>query len=438
MASDELILARTSGITFSRDGSGHLEQPERLYAPFVVRAGGRVITCAFRDHVLSDLIGFTYATWAATAAADDLIGRLVEAGRRFRDRTGGGEAFIPIILDGENAWEHFDQNGRPFLRALYARLQSHSELQAVTMSEGCAGAVRELAGIFPGSWIDGNFYIWIGHADDQKAWSQLADARAALNHAVSSPTFDKAKEEVLIAEGSDWCWWYGDDHSSPHDHAFDELYRRHLRNAYQLMDRPIPDELFVSNIGAMAVAPSAPTALLRPQVDGEVTSYFEWLGAGSLDIRDTAGAMHQIERSAPLLNGIRFGFDRHRLLVRLDARQPMEELLAGGYEVSLKFLVPSALRFSIRKDAGALTTGYWRRHQEPPYWRPIGVGMATVGVGSILELALPFADLEADASLAFFVAIYDASSTELERYPADRPIELALPDELFEARHWRA
>ncbi len=94
-----------------------------------------------------------------------------------------GEAFIPIILDGENAWEHFEEGGRPFLRALYGRLERHPELQTVTMSEGCRNAVRELPEIFPGSWIDANFYIWIGHSDDQRAWSQLADAREALEAA---------------------------------------------------------------------------------------------------------------------------------------------------------------------------------------------------------------------------------------------------------------
>src|SRR5205814_9265719 len=130
-----------------------------------------------------DRIGFVYAGWSPQAAADDFVARLVEAGRRHAARSGGEEALIPIILDGENAWEHFEAGGRPFLRALYGRLTTHPELRTVTMAEGCAEATRELAGIFPGSWIDANFYIWIGHPDDRRAWSQLADARYALDAA---------------------------------------------------------------------------------------------------------------------------------------------------------------------------------------------------------------------------------------------------------------
>src|SRR4029079_19090957 len=141
------------------------------------------------------------------------------------------------------------------------------------------------SGIFPGSWIDANFYIWIGHADDQKGWSQLADARAALDVATASRAVDpaalaEAREEILIAEGSDWFWWYGDDHSSAHDLEFDELFRTYLRNAYRRLKVPVPDELFASNITTtvMAAGHSGPTRLLAPTLDGEETSYFEWLG----------------------------------------------------------------------------------------------------------------------------------------------------------------
>ena len=121
------------------------------------------------------------------------------------------------------------------------------------MAEGCAAPRRELTRIFPGSWIDANFYIWIGHADDQRGWSQLADARQALEAAAREAAVDPvalagAREEVLIAEGSDWFWWYGDDHSSDQDLEFDDLFRRHLRNVYRLLRKPVPDELFVSNI----------------------------------------------------------------------------------------------------------------------------------------------------------------------------------------------
>jgi alpha-amylase/alpha-mannosidase (GH57 family) len=430
MATDELILARTLGMTFSRDGHGHVEQPDRLYIPYQVRAGGERIACAFRDHTLSDLIGFTYANWGAEQAADDFVGRLAEAGRRFRDRT-GGDALVPIILDGENAWEHFEGGGRPFLRALYERLSRHPEITTVTMAEACAGARQELAGIFPGSWIDANFYIWIGHADDQRGWSQLADARAALELApVDARALADAREEVLVAEGSDWFWWYGDDHSSAHDLEFDDLFRRHLRNAYRLLQKPVPEELYVSNISTGVAAPrqAAPTGYLTPTLDGEETSYFEWLGAGSLEVVETAGAMHQIDRPATVLRRIHFGYDREHLYIRVDATRRLTELLAEGHAFSLKFIQPQGLHLSVRLTSGQLTTA----------WDGPGPSRPRVAAGTVLEAALPLAGLVSGAGgpIAFFVAVADNAGTEIERQPSYRPIETSVPDEQFEARNW--
>jgi alpha-amylase/alpha-mannosidase (GH57 family) len=443
MATDELILARTLGTTFTRDRDEHVDQPERLYAPYAVTAGDARVACAFRDHVLSDRIGFVYAGWRPEAAADDFVARLVEAGRRHAAKSGGEDALIPIILDGENAWEHFEGGGRPFLRALYGRLTAHGELRTVTMADACAAPAREIASIFPGSWIDADFYIWIGHPDDQRAWSQLADARHALDAAtgVDTGALARAREEILIAEGSDWFWWYGDDHSSAHDLEFDDLFRRHLRNAYKLLHRPIPDELFVSNIttGAPALQ-TEPAGFVTPTLDGEETSYFEWLGAGALEVRDTAGAMHQAEHLPSILTLVRFGFDRERLYVRLDARRALVDLLAEEYEFSLKFLQPAGVRFSVRQRVGRLTGLFWDRDPATATWTERGPGGAVVAAGTVIELGLPLADLgvaPGDA-IAFFVAVYDAANTEMERHPAHRPIEAEVPDAAFEARQWTA
>jgi alpha-amylase/alpha-mannosidase (GH57 family) len=444
MATDELILARTLGVTFGRDGHGHVDRPERLYKPYAIAAGPRRIACAFRDHVLSDLIGFTYASWDPEAAAADFVGRLVEAGGRYSAQTGGEEALVSVILDGENAWEYFAGGGRPFLRALYRRLSAAPELRTVTFAEACAAPKAELATIFPGSWIDGNFYIWIGHADDQRAWGQLADARRTLDSAndAEPANLAQAREEVLIAEGSDWFWWYGDDHSSAHDLEFDDLFRRHLRNVYKLLDRPIPDELFVSNISTdpPATAETPPTALLTPTLDGEETSYFEWLGAGALEIREVPGAMHRTDRQAQLITCVYFGFDRERLFIRLDAGRRMADLLADGYTFSLTFLQPEGRRFIVSSRQGRISGTFWRRVQNDQDWVDSGAPVAQTVAGSVVEAGLALSDLglTPGSPLSFFVAAYDADGNELERHPVHRLVTLTVPDERFEARNWTA
>ena len=444
MATDEMILANTLGTAFGRDGRGLVDQADRLYRPYLVAAGGAEVACGFRDHALSDLIGFVYAGWSADSAADDFVARLVDAGRQATARDGRDEPTVFVILDGENAWEHFEGGGRPFLRALYRRLSGHPELRTVTMAEACAAPPERLQGIFPGSWIDSNFYIWIGHPDDQRAWSQVAEARQALDEAsadLDARTLAQARQEMFIAEGSDWCWWYGDDHSSEHDVEFDELFRRHLRNVYRLLGRPIPDELFLSNIstGTAPLQMTAPTALISPVLDGEETSYFEWLCAGTLEVRAVAGAMHQVERQ-DVVTQVRFGFDRSSLFIRVDVARVPTELLAEGWSILVNFLRPSGLRVSIsRTPNNAVAAQLWRR--DGGNWCLVAGGAQPgVAAAGILECQIPLASLGSQPSdeLSFFVTVSDSHQVETERHPSGRPVELRVPDERFAALNWTA
>jgi alpha-amylase/alpha-mannosidase (GH57 family) len=439
MATDELILARSLDLAFWRDDRGVVDHADRLYAPYRVSARGEVVNCGFRDHALSDRIGFVYAAWPSEAAADDFVARLADAGRA-AERNGGEEATVFVILDGENAWEHFEGGGRPFLRALYGRLSAHPELRTVTMSEACRGAKRPLTGIFPGSWIDANFYIWIGHADDRRGWAQLAEARAALENPgpVDETMLARAREEVLIAEGSDWFWWYGDDHSSDHDLDFDDLFRRHLRNVYRLLDKPVPDELLVSNISVGASQPAQidPTGLIEPVIDGEESSYFEWLGAGVLEVRHLAGAMHQIERREPSVSGVRFGFGADTLFLRLDGRRPLGPQFAEGMAFRLTFIEPAGAALVVR-SVGAGIVVLWERRAGSRAWTEPATSVR-LAAETIVELGIPGheIDVQPGGSTSFFVGVYDRSGSEVERHPPHRPIEVLMPDASFHARNW--
>jgi hypothetical protein len=227
------------------------------------------------------------------------------------------------------------------------------------MSEACADARDPLLSIFPGSWINGDFYIWIGHADDHRAWSQLVDARRALDSppaGLSDASLARAREELLIAEGSDWFWWYGDDHSSDHDLEFDDLFRRHVRNVYRALETPIPEELFVTNITTRPPVTRIrrPTGFIHPTIDGEVSSYFEWIGAGGVEDAPGAGTMHQVAARTNGITQVAFGFDAERLYIRIEGARPMRDLLVGTFGLTLKFLKPSGIQVVVRRD-GRLT-----------------------------------------------------------------------------------
>ena len=115
------------------------------------------------------------------------------------------------------------------------------------MSEAQARVAPEtLNWLAPGSWAGANFGIWIGHPEDHEAWRWIVKARGVLmaqKDVASEAQWTQAHEELLVAEGSDWMWWFGNDFTSDDDAVFDALFRRHIANIYHLLGLPEPEGL---------------------------------------------------------------------------------------------------------------------------------------------------------------------------------------------------
>ena len=426
MATDEEILGHSLGLTFRRDSDGVVHHAEALYRPYHVGKEGQAIACAFRDHALSDLIGFTYASWPAEDAAHDFVRRVAAAGASAAAR-GVQDPVVFVILDGENAWEHFEGQGRPFLRALYRELTTHADVKTVTMRDACASPAHRLEHLHPGSWIHSDFYIWAGHADDRRAWAQLARARRRLEEMPAGrPGLDRARESLLVAEGSDWFWWYGDDHSSDHDQAFDQLFRRHVSHAYLAMGDPVPAELSISNITTdAAILPTSPWVSLSPTLDGDDSSYFEWMGGGWFDTRDVAGAMHQVSQASQPILGIRYGYDTAHLY--LSAVPKAGRTLVAGTELVFSF--PDA---DLHLVVGISACIEARDGRGQPARLPDGCRAV---VGRTVELQVPLAPLGAlgKVHVRLALALRDAAGADFRSWTAT----LTGPG-VVRPGHWRA
>lgn len=357
VASDNGVLARTLG---------RVAGVEETYRPYLWRQDGREMLALFRDHALSDLVGFVYARMGAAEAARDLLDRVRENCRGIL--AAGRDALAPIILDGENAWECYERNGRPFLRELYRSISEDPQLAALTVSEALDRLQPQpLDRVFPGSWIGANFDVWIGSEEDNRAWEYLLRARQAFDLASGTVSEEKralALEELLIAEGSDWCWWYGPEHASDYRPEFDQLYRTHLANVYHALNLDPPAELS-RPILTLAVKDFrvSPTGPIRPVIDGEVTSYFEWLGAGSYRVEARSGAMHG---KRFLIQEVHYGSDGAHLYLRVDFQGTALDALAGAEaRLSIQSCADpsllSCLVLRLEQGAAKLVQSAWAR-----------------------------------------------------------------------------
>lgn len=407
IATDEDILAESLSLPARRQERESLVSDGKLYKSY--RFGGEAgeIRLFFRDRRLSDNIGFIYSRWDPEKAADDFLDSLKAINEKFGDTP---DTIVSVILDGENAWEYYKNDGHDFLNALYSKISEAEWLETTTFSEYIENnlASEQLPKIFPGSWINHNYGVWIGHQEDNEAWDLLSLARDELViFEKSNPDFEPGKiklawREIFIAEGSDWCWWFGDDHVGPNNDDFDRLFRSHLANIYYLTDREPPAEIFSPiRMAYRSQFRNAPIDYITPKIDGKISHYYEWSQAGFYDCRKAGSTMHKSEN---IISGIWFGFDPKNLYIRLDPGDGGGNLESCDIDIEFQG-VANPLRINTKEAKEKRFAFYF---------------------GAILEIKIPFG-LLGDKFKILFKILVKKDGTVLERWPLSDGLEIVLP-----------
>ncbi len=411
----------------------HSLPPERrvrsaLYRPWRFASDGGEVTLLFRDRELSDRIGFVYSRWEAADAVTDLLERVRRIGR---EQAGEIPPLVSVILDGENCWEHYPDDGGPFLEALYQALESASDVRTRTPSELLASSSRWplLPRLHSGSWIDADFHIWIGHPEKNRAWDLLSRGRRALVGSGATPaTHPAAFDSLDAAEGSDWFWWYGDDHPSADRAVFDRIFRAHLASVYERAGLAAPADLRIPVLRAVAPAERCePVGLIHPLLDGRPTQFYEWHLAGRCRVAGAGGAMH---RGPASVQELHYGFDLESLYLRLDFSA--RERPGPTVDLVIEVLAPRPMRLRVcGLDRGERRVEWGGEERSGP------VAGAACQVQSILELQLPFASLGLVAGEDVeLVLVLRRGAEAIESLPPDDAIRFTVPDLTFEAAHW--
>jgi alpha-amylase/alpha-mannosidase (GH57 family) len=454
MASDEEVLARSRGeAAFARNSKEVLQDADVLYRPYVVSSRGDSMYIIFRDKVISDKVGFTYSGTPGTVAAHDFVNRMLAIRDQIDQSGASGPHLVSVILDGENAWENYDNDGKEFLNALYQLLeeeQAKGTLRTITPGAYVTQFPEQPAiqDLWPGSWVSPDYLTWIGEDEENRAWDYLGQVRAAVEKrkgALDQDTLAKVMDAIYTAEGSDWFWWYGADQNSGDDSSFDLQFRLTLQRVYELMDEPVPTFLKVPVIPQQAQPPEAgATALIAPEIDG-VVSEGEWDGAGYyLEEIGVQATPDQV------VSQLVYGFDQGNLYLRLDARRPWADVgtethigfyltqpgdgpenpfsRIGGEGTLLGFGAQALAEVTIQGGAVAATlydVGQNNTYSEAVTGLPVGV------TGNTLELAIPYADLgKPDAGDVFKVrgVVSEDEQRDIQVAPGSGPGQLVVPD----------
>ena len=422
---DNLFRSLRSDPAFKSATIDHLE----LFQGWRVVHDGASVNALFREKPLSDFIGFMAAKNDPEHAATHLLHHLLH----IADVIPADKGVIPLILDGENAWETFPDGGERFLRALYRGISAESgRLRSCTIENYFHEhpPEKQISTLHTGSWIGSNFDIWIGEDEENRAWDLLGETRRFLQEQIDAGKITDeqrcaALREIYAAEGSDWFWWYGPDFTTDNDGLFDTLFRQHLKSVYLICGHIVPAILERPIAGGETHAPlyDRPSRQISPRINGRRDSFFEWAGAGTYVAGAEQGAMY---RSENWLSKIHFGNDDTHLYLRFDLVKRKQVAL------TIQFYQP---------DGITLVTEPLAQNGSPQFVIADRTGQPlarrTFACAEIAEIAVPLTDLGLAATMpvSFQVRLKE-DHLEADTFPAHVPIEFDLLDRELALHHW--
>jgi alpha-amylase/alpha-mannosidase (GH57 family) len=350
IATGEHVLSKSLDIpTFKRNTKGIVTNPEVLYTPWYGQLNRQDdVAIFFRDLSISDQVGFTYSGMSPELAVADMM-KALEAAREV-SATMDKPLVVSIVLDGENAWEHYQNDGIDFLSLMYETLTTTDWLKTTTPTEYIekyGPQIEKLDKVFPASWFQPNFATWIGETEETYAWDYLQKTRAFYDRSNASGDYtDEQLEEafdfMLLAEGSDWFWWYGSDQSSGNDDYFGSAYRNLLKNVYTSLGESPPAYLDIPIISPAAQLFDKPSeSILNSNqallVNGLTNSNI-WIDAGVIETSD-------------IISKIQYRFSDEHLYVSIQKSSSSMQESNPWMNTDLDIYIESPSRTKIRRSS---------------------------------------------------------------------------------------
>lgn len=418
---DELVLFR------GLEAQGWKGKHAELFQAWRTEEKGFSMKALFRERPLSDYIGFTAARTEPKVAAEHLRVHLEQIAQVMP-----ADGVVLLALDGENAWEAFPDSGEAFLEAFYERLEKTKGLGSTRLGDYLEKREgKSLGRIHAGSWIGGNFDIWIGEAEENQGWSWIKRTREFLKKAqvrggVAEEKMEAAWEDLYAAEGSDWFWWYGPDFQTESDLIFDALFRGRLQNVYRRLGVMPPAGLSVPICAPEMVLGTLPAREIEPKLSGR-PSYLDWSGAGRYEAWRDQGAMAQGDRR---VRRIHYGFGESNFYFRVEGKDDL------GDEVIFDFHEPKTVRVRLRREGEGWRGAVEASGDGVEYGEVEGEVEVAEGGGVQGKVAWAALGWGREGAEVSFLVRVNRGGAEGERYPERGLIEFRGPTRALQMRNW--
>ena len=457
---DEGILSKTTGKEFIRDFEGNLENPFYLNVNYKLKSCNS-LNMLFADSFFANLLNFGYGSYDSKLAANDMYEKIKTIQSKLQNSPRDNH-IITIALDGENCWETYQNDGNEFLNTLYRLIDEDESLSTVLVSDFLeTESVKSevLNNIESGSWINRNFDLWAGEPVKNVAWLYLSSVKKDFENYKNQKLqnidnvqdkkeildkLEKAYREILICEGSDWYWWYGEPNESKSDYIFDFLFRSHLINVYEFLGIDVPEYLTLP-LSVVTTKPLRnPVSLISPSLVCDKDDILkEWENAGYIFIPD--GPTSNISR---LVKNIHFGYDKEFIYFRFELNKNSMKMFIENIEnqIAIYFINEYSSNFSsirlvnkndniypiIRNqfshelrfvfNSKYISRIFLNKAGEYNLWNQVSAKKSSIAYKDVIELKVSYEDLELplDYKKQIAFCILDATNELInEVYPQD-------------------
>lgn len=460
VVTDESVLSNTIKKEFIRDFRGCYEDPYDVCSLYQYQTRqDNDLNLLFRNSIMASLIGFEYAHRDSILSANDLFDRIKTIHDKLKNSP-DEKHILTIAMDGENSWEAYPEDGAIFLERVYDLISNDKDVSTVLVSDYIKknkSSEKSLKKVTTGSWLNQEFQLWIAEPTKNLAWEYLAETKNVLSDAIKAKKLTQeqinaAKREIYIAESSDWFWWYGEPNNSDQDNIFDFLFREHLKNVYNIINKPIPEKFEMPLVSLMGKPLRNPRRQITPNINGLIEGNDEWMFAGCIDLPTGPNI-----KETKLVNRIYFGTDKDNLYIRFDTNSYfmnsknlfkeyfsiyvyiktynstlndaaavrttsktdlISPILLDKYTYEIKYALTQNRKFPFQFSK-AVQSGLWELQWKHniKYTRK-----------EIFETAIPYEDLGIQPGEAFtFFFVTGCGGVTEEIYPKDVPLSLSRP-----------
>ncbi|MCK5236237.1 MAG: hypothetical protein KAR06_04550, partial [Deltaproteobacteria bacterium] len=236
--------------------------------------------------------------------------------------------------------------------------------------------------------------------------------------------------------GSDWFWWYGDDHHSETGDIFDHLFRENIKIIYKKIDKPLPEGIDepIIKVKHLENVVVAPPSFMFPVIDGVVNNYTEWVSSTKYTAVSSFSSMHSsliddelLSDSGINVDTVNIGFNADNLFIKVASSDAYIDK-TNQFKMIIRINQPVSKEIIFNIDLTDDSEKNTIECNDPSI---------VTAISEVIELSVPFESFNVTAGdLLEFKLSFVNDEGQTQVLPSSSRFEVTVPNRDYEEVNW--